>query len=141
MRFDNINFDNDCNCLKDSFENTEDIFTRKLRKQNLSELDFKSYWEKGKYRNETDCKKICLSKGVSIHIIKDDNETQVIKIYQETFKISPGMKKYYCKFKLLSNAGQVKPSHGRNSKWHFTFYKCDQFTMEKIEILNILPLG
>jgi len=140
MTFEKLHSDTSCDCVEDLNEDTEAIFSRRISGKQLKEKDFRSYWERGKRPESEKCSGICDFKGVSINILSSFNENEVFEIYKESRKINPNISKYITKFKLKSNAGIPKPDPIENNPFHYNFFKCDEFSIEKIDNLNILEI-
>lgn len=63
------------------------------------------------------------------------------------FKLTPKFKpveankfKYYCKLKLEKNAGLIWDTQNDDNPFHCTFFKCDGFTADKLNVLEIRPI-
>jgi hypothetical protein len=146
MKFSNLSSDSKCICLKDTAENLEDTFCRKIKNNELSESDFISNWENGirvvdkKVVLSDNCGSICLLKGISIDIIDINNRNFILEKYRTTFKFNPTMRKYVCEFKFLKDAGQLKHNPSDKDPYHYTFYKSDDFDLTKINVLNTFTL-
>lgn len=138
MTFDNINTDTSCNCLEDTIIDIDNSYVRKLRKEILEEKDFLTHWERNLKADNADCKKICSSKSVSINQFKPETEVQILEKYKTTFNINPKKGAYYVKFQFLQNAGKVKhtPDIEFKDESHFDFYKADDFSFDKIRIID-----
>ncbi|MBF0591333.1 MAG: hypothetical protein HQL02_04520 [Nitrospirae bacterium] len=143
MKFDNLHSDIDCNCItKEVKENTVDIFLYKLYKNDMTIEEFQSYWEKGQKRRHNPCERICMLKGISVEkAINNDIEIEILSKFKETEEIKPKEKekyKYYCSLRFRKDAGMVwKTGEG---KYHHTFFKCDDFNVELLEIIEVKPL-
>jgi len=137
MKFENITKDNNCDCLKKTFEDSKNIFTRKLRTNVVKKIDFESHWEKGLKPKKDTCKEICLLKGLSINMLNEESESNILKKYNQTFNINPRRKKYFCKFKFYKNSGKMKNTSKSGDKYHYTFYKSDDFNIDQVEIIEI----
>ncbi|MDQ1266230.1 MAG: hypothetical protein QG635_1382 [Bacteroidota bacterium] len=101
--------------------------------------DFVSNWEKGK-RPNNGCEDICSNKGISINIYNEESKQIVKKKFYNMYVNAPQYKPIYCSFKFKSEAGKVKSTPNKNDKYHYTFYKSDEFEIKKIDILETLNL-
>ena len=140
MTFDNIHNDTHCQCLDNTAENLVEVFARKIKKSEPSDGDFSSHWERGILGNSAECKEICLRKSLSINKYDASTESQIIEKYKTTFNISPAMKAYYCKFRFKLDAGLIKSTPNNNDKSHCSFFKCDAFTIDRIDVVDIQRL-
>lgn len=145
MTFNNIFKDNsNCNCLKESFEDYQTYYIRKLKSENLSDLDFiiniSSFINKIDVQN---CNDFCAHIGASINKLtsSSDNFQQIMKKYTEVFKVSPKKVKFYCKFKFKDGAGKIKDYSSVSDPNHHNFYYADNFNynshIDVLEIKNI----
>jgi hypothetical protein len=55
----------------------------------------------------------------------------------DTVRLRPKSPRIYCKFRLLQGAGKVRPTPTTHSDSHHTLYKCDEFAMGKLQILEL----
>ncbi len=142
MTFEKINLDTDCKCLTKAVVDTENTYVRKLRKLNiLNEKDFLTHWER-EIRPETeDCETICSYKGVSINQFKPEYENQIIEKYKTTFNINPKKGAYLLKFRLTDEAGNVKYAPEDNDESHYNFFKSDDFTYDKIQVIETVKFA
>lgn len=130
-----------CPCLDGTKENTADSFMRVLKRQNiqLQENDLQSQWEENKKPIGNDCASLCTNRAISFSILVDNNENMVIKKFEEIFGISPQYKsRYAVKIKFKNDAGKVK-QFGDN-KYHYDFYKSDQFALQYIDVIETIDL-
>lgn len=139
MTFENINKGVPCDCLQNSFEDTTSYFVRKINKTEVRDADFKSKWEKNEEKIN-DCAKICALKGVSISKIDEDTKPVLIQNYLEIFPISPKYKPNLYLFRFKEKAGLIKSTPSKNIINHHDFYKCDDFSLTKLEELEIIAL-
>ncbi|WP_163314139.1 hypothetical protein, partial [Enterobacter hormaechei] len=80
MTFEKISNGHDCDCLgKTSIPNPEDVFLRKLRKQDLEDKDFETHWERGIGVDKTECEEICNYKALSINLTSDEIENLILE--------------------------------------------------------------
>jgi len=140
MEFNNFNSDTNCDCFKNTFEDKTNYYAIKTMKDKLRIQDFYSYWEKGKRNEKDDCKEICSLKGVSISIMKQETKDEVIEIFKILFPLAPGYKPYLGIFKFNDSCGVVKHTPSKNNKHHFDLYKCDDFELKNIEMIEIKEL-
>ena len=150
MTFNHLSADINCSCLLDSVQkissNAEDVFCRKMRQNNPGPRDFESNWEKNRREIngepidvQHDCSGILSLKAVSINAFNDQTKIHVLEKYRITFKISPKFNSSarFCSFKFKHNAGKVCHTPMKNDPSHYDFYKCDEFNMERLEIIMI----
>jgi hypothetical protein len=145
MLFEKLHEGTHCECLNDNSvsENTTDTFARRVRQNPPMLEDFQSWHEEGKRLRASDrenCEVICMYRGVSMNIINDTNEVAVKEYFADTVRLRPKSPWIYCKFRLLPGAGKVRPTPTTHSGLHHTLYKCDDFAMDKLQILELLPL-
>ena len=141
MTFKKIHSDTDCNCLSKAVIDTASEFVRKLRKNNVEEKDFLTHWER-EIRPETeDCETICSYKGLSINQITPEYENQILEKYKTTFTINPKKGAYYLKFRLNEDTGKVSYTPEVDDKSHYNLYKADDFTLEKIVIVETVKFA
>ena len=140
MEFNKILSDTHCKCLDDSFEDLDNTYIRKLKTNQLLIKDFQSYWEIGRRCDPTDCKEVCKRKAISINKYNENTKQKIIKHYKRTFNYNPSLIKYLCVFKFNKEAGKIKHSPSTGDKSHHSFYKCDTFSLEKINVVEIKPL-
>lgn len=152
MEFKNLHTETECHCLDaKTIENTSDSFVHKLHKNALNlEKDFRSYWESGKLgrMNPEKCDSVCDHKSVSIslwHKVNEDEETNkilqksVIDCFVTTFAFSPSPKnrKYMLVFKFEKDAGFCQHSPSNKNFYHYSLYKSDVFSVDKIVQIEI----
>lgn len=141
MKFDKILAEHNCNCIENSIADTASIYALKTMKNFIRIQDFSSYWEKGKRPNDTNnCEEICSYKGVSISICNENTKDEVISIYKELFPLAPGYKPYVSLIKFNDDAGVVKHTPNDRNNHHYDFYKCDDFEITKVDVLEINDL-
>lgn len=140
MEFKDLHNDTNCNCLEGTNEDLESLYCLKTNKDHLRPQDFKSHWEKGKRPSSDDCKSVCSYKGKSISILEDNNEIKVGKIFLQIFNLSPTYKPYLTKIKFLGESGKVKKTPTQVNKFHYDFYKSDEFELSKIEYVESIPI-
>ena len=141
MTFDKIHSDTDCNCLSKAVIDTSSEFVRKLRKDNVEDKDFLTHWER-EIRPETeDCETICSYKGVSINRITPEYENLILEKYKTTFTINPKKGAHYLKFRLNEDTGKVSYTPEEDDKSHYNLYKADDFSLEKIVIVETVKFA
>ncbi|WP_312312230.1 hypothetical protein [Empedobacter brevis] len=140
MNFTKTFGDIQCNCVEGSNEDTNNNYALKTIKENLRIQDFYSYHEKGKTITDTKCDNICSFRGVSVSLYNEETEENVLKLYKELFPLSPGYKPYLKIIKFGENCGKVKHTPSNNNDYHFDFYKCDTFAIDKIEVIEVKEL-
>lgn len=140
MNFDKINNDNVCNCTKDGLVDTTSSFALKTNKETLREVDFKTYWEKG--RRATECTEVCSLKGQSMSIVRNETDlNNTLEVYKKLFPISPKYKPHCSVLTLCEGSGLVKSSPSLNNPLHYDFYKSDDFTIDKIKVNKTISLS
>lgn len=142
MTFEKINENNKCNCIDGCLENYEDKFARLLGK-NQSAVDeevFKSKYEKNKAPKNDECKSICTNRAVSVALYNDNSQSDVINYFKLKFNFSPKYKSFnMIILKFKQNAGKIK-QFGQ-FKYHYDFYKSDEFALNYIEIIENIDLS
>lgn len=146
MKFDNIHSDTDCRCISSKcVENTEDVFCHALRSADVTENDFRSLWEDGRYgQQHVPCSETCERKGVSINILTTENEAAIKMKYAGivTQKFKPRQRRFthYCTFKFVAGCGKVLHTPRNDDPYHYTFFKCDAFKIEQLSLLSTQSL-
>lgn len=139
--YSGIASDTQCECLTQSEINITDQFVRKLRKEQVTDLDFKSHWERG-IRNTEECEDVCGLKGISVDRFSDDAIDAIVAKYKTTFNINPKKGAHYLKFKFNDRAGLVKKTPGiENDENHYDFYKSDEFVMSCISVAETVKFA
>ncbi|MBL7920454.1 MAG: hypothetical protein JNJ40_09080 [Bacteroidia bacterium] len=141
MTFENITKDSKCNCLESTFEDTESLYARVLRKQTFDDKDFLTKWEK-EHRHD-DCETVCSDlKCLSISKVDSDAvKEEIVNIYKKIMNLSPKYKKGVLLFKIKEGAGVYKKTPFDDNPYHHDLYKSDAFSIDSIinsgiEILN-----
>lgn len=136
MEFKNLHADIDFSCInKGVTENTNDVFTRKMKSSALKDEDFLSYWDLGRRPPVLEKREICRYKGVSIN--KYENDADIRRLYNRLFSDASKFKrkkirpKYYCKLRFKKGAGMVW-LNGNIKPYHFTFFKSDAFSLSLV---------
>lgn len=144
MKFENVTRGTTCTCLHGCAENTTDAFARKTSKsQALKDAHFKSDHERGKeVQNTKDCSEICGKRGVSVDLWNEDSKDDLLNRYMKTFGIAPKYKDNLSIVKFRSGCGVIKntPTQLIAGKFHHDLYKCDEFAIELIELVENIPL-
>lgn len=136
MTFEKIHSDINCDCLSNAVTDTLNEYVRKLGKDKVEDRDFRTHWER-QIRPETeDCETICSYKGLSINQITPEYENQILEKYKTTFTINPKKGAHYLKFRLNEDTGKVNYTPQNDDKSHYNLYKADDFTIEKIIIIE-----
>lgn len=136
MTFENLQFDSECNCVKDAIEDYSNEYVRKLRKEVVEERDFLTHWERNIRPEINNCENICSYKGVSINQFKDEFVELILNKYKTTFNFNPKKGAYFLKFKFKQDAGKVKFAPEEDDNSHYNFFKADSFGLEKLEIIE-----
>jgi hypothetical protein len=148
MTFDKIHTDIQFKCItNDMSQNVTDIFVRRVGNAALSDKDFLSYREEGRKLEDDTQKVICMSRGLSILKIENNNEESILNTLRPTMKppinFKPRKKykiKFFCKMRFKNNAGLVWKTPSKDNPYHHTFFKCDDFNMGDIEVLEVAPI-
>lgn len=136
MTFERLKNEEPCDCLKDTFQDSINLFARVLNKETVADKDFLSKWDKG--NTSEDCEELCGLKGVSISKIENDGvKEEIITLYSQVFKLSPKYKRGVLLFKFKVDAGVLKFTPDDTNKYHHDFYKADGFTLSSIEHTGI----
>lgn len=139
MTFNNINTGHNCDCLnKTNAPKFDEIFLRKLRKENLVDKDFETHWERGIGTESEDCDDICNYKALSINKTSNESEVHIYEHYKTTFTINPKKGGHCLKFKFKEEAGMVIHAPIENIDSHYNFLKSDLFTLEHVEMVDII---
>lgn len=144
MTFENLHSDINFLCINDLEENTISVFCKKIKQNELNISDFKSYWEKGKRPRKNKQNDICNFKGISCNKLANDlsNESAIVKHY---FNLRLFKKKYngnyLCKFKTKKEAGVFFDNSKLSNPSHHNFFKSDNFSLEKIEVIEIVKIS
>ncbi|WP_452602381.1 hypothetical protein [Pontimicrobium sp. MEBiC06410] len=140
MTFKNITNATPCDCFQDTFEDYETKFALKINKSKIRDVDFKTYWEKGRTEYK-DCNEACSLKSKSISIVKTEVEIKkTLKIYKSLFPISPKYKPFCAILTFKEKSGKIKLTPSNNNPLHCDFYKSDIFTKELVEVADTIPL-
>jgi hypothetical protein len=140
MTFSQLHENIDCDCVRNSRENTEDSFARKVTKiKKAKEADFKTHHERGKQPADGSCESICSCRGLSIDIWNTETKDKIFDKLNKSYDISPGLKKVLLVVKLKKNAGHVAPTPTADNPFHYDLYKADSFKVEShIELIEII---
>ncbi|RNA63518.1 hypothetical protein D1631_17170 [Chryseobacterium nematophagum] len=143
MQFIKISSNTECSCLNDSYADLTNMFVRKVRKApDMKDADFKNHFERDKTPEKNTCDEICGFHGVSIEIWNDSSSKALLEKYLYTAGISPKHKNNLSVFKLKENAGLVKhtPHQVEFNEYHYDFYKEDSFTVDRLELIEMIPI-
>lgn len=140
MDFQGIHNDTACDCINDLKQDTENIYVRKINRPAIRDTDLRSHWEKGKRVDDSDCKAVCGYKGLSVNVWNNLSEKDVIGKFLTTFGISRKSKDSIYLFKFKVDAGLLKYTPNERDPYHYTFYKCDAFTADMIEEVEVKEL-
>ncbi|WP_419802182.1 hypothetical protein [Mucilaginibacter sp.] len=139
MTFDNITNGHKCDCLsKTSIPKSEEVYLRKLRKEDLADKDFETHWERGIGVESEGCDDICNYKALSINKTSNEIETLIYEHYKTTFTINPKKGGHCLKFKFKEEAGKVIHAPIENADSHHNFFKSDLFTFDYIEPVDVI---
>jgi hypothetical protein len=145
MTFENMAQGENCKCLKNCTENTVDIFARRTDyTKELKSRDFKCDKDKKReFPNLNDCKAVCGYYGVSIDLWNENSKDILLKRYITTASFSPQHRKNLSIIKFKESAGFIKntPINEQiGGEYHYDLYKCDNFEIEMIELIENIPL-
>ncbi|TMN94118.1 hypothetical protein, partial [Pseudoalteromonas sp. S407] len=115
----------------------EDVFLRKLRKQDLEDKDFETHWERGIGVDKTECEEICNYKALSINLTSDEIENLILEHYKTTFNINPKKGGHCLKFKIKEGACKIIYAPITAGYSHHNFFKSDLFDLDYIERVTI----
>lgn len=123
-------------------ENIAGEFVRRLKDFPPVDGDFESKYEQKKPRQGDTCKDECSYRGVSIFSVDEKNEEILKRELADNVRNKPKLPRIYCKFRLKPNAGLIWPTP-RNLGiyvFHCDLLKCDEFCLDKLEIIEICSL-
>lgn len=141
MDFNNLHNDTSCQCLENTFEDFASTYVRKISKPILRPNDFESKWERSPERT-AECKVVCGLKGISVSkFAVADHENEIIQSCIALFPIAPKYKPHLCFFKTKQSAGLFKNTPSSRLAYHHDFYKADDFSIDRIETIKIVPLS
>ncbi|MCX3264804.1 hypothetical protein [Pedobacter agri] len=144
MPYDKISKNTHCDCLTDAHEDLTNFFARSVKRApSLKNSDFKNHIERNKIpSDESKCEEVCGYNGVSIELWNDSSSSLLLEKYKYSAAISPQFKKNLCIIKFKANKGLVKhtPNQIVYNEYHYDFYKEDSFTVEDVELIDMIPL-
>jgi hypothetical protein len=141
MTFEHIQSDTHCDCISGASEDIICIYVRKIQKPISRDKDWLSYWEVGKRPIVDDCSVVCSFKGLSVNLWSELSKRNTLDKFLTTFKFSHSNKKNsLLVFKIKPGAGLVKHTPEVNDPYHYDFYKCDNFTEDMFEHLEVIEL-
>ena len=146
MTFSKLATGSGCVCIDDYYtQDTNRLFIRKISNRTLKDKGLRTHWERGKRPSPSDCSKECELKGLSFYRSPEGDSiiAQWRSDWQYAQKYSPkrrSQREYSCCVQFKQAAGLIKPTPNRKSRHHFTFYKQDNFSLELIKVVNILPI-
>lgn len=145
MEFSKIQDGIQCNCINDTFEDFENIYARRVGEaKELKLRDFRSHHERGKIPKTEECEEICGYRGVSIEIWNDKTKKELIAKYQISTGIAPKLKNQLAIFIMRDGAGKVKFTPNQPDGYnphHFDMFKDDNFTIEKLALIELFPIA
>ncbi|MBS4035900.1 MAG: hypothetical protein KGZ85_15655 [Ignavibacterium sp.] len=142
MTFEKIAENNKCKCLDNTSEDTKNKYYRVLKKGNaeLNAQDLLTNYENNIKPKFDNCEGICSNRALSFEITNDEVKEVVLDILRTKFGITPGLKSRFATLiKFEQDAGKLKQSG--DDKYHYDFYKDDNFDMTKVEIIETIDLG
>jgi hypothetical protein len=144
MTFDSLHADTDCDCLGDTFEDTEKLFARRISKPTLKQSDFYSHWERRKRPHSLTYDNICIFKGISINEWNDETEKSILDKYVNGLGLQDLDKKPIREsvliFRFKVKSGVLISSPTKNDLSHYTFFKSDTFNVEHLEVIKTIEL-
>lgn len=141
MEFKNLHLDIECDCIDGCNVDTNTTFALRTLGQTLSEDDFISYWDLGRRPQKSNsCHSKCALKAQSMSIMNDESKDDVTNIYKEIFPLVPAYIQYLTIIKFKEDCGMTKPSPSYRNKHHYSFYKCDEFKLENVELISSVNL-
>ncbi|UOE49655.1 hypothetical protein MTO98_01045 [Mucilaginibacter sp. SMC90] len=145
MNFTKISNNTECDCFTKSNENTTDMFVRKVRRsENLNNADFRNHIERGKIpEDKNNCGEVCGYHGVSIELWNEYSSAQLKERYLQTLSFSPKSKNNLCVIKFQPGCGLVKHTPDQKNgynEFHYDFYKNDDFSVERLSLVEMVPL-
>jgi hypothetical protein len=143
MTFSELHEGITCNCVKDAVIDNCSVFTRRVNlNPKLKNGDFK--YSKNKRPENDDCTEWCGIRGISIHIYNNESIEEIIEKNMIYMGIATGSKKQLSVFKIKSDGGMVKNTPNQKDgidKYHFDFYKPDDFDTEKhLELVELITV-
>ncbi len=141
MSFDTLHSDTDCDCLQDTTQDFVNLYVRKIEKPILKEKDLRTHWERAKRPDVYECINVCSYKGMSVNIWNESSQTSTLNKFLTTFKFAPSNRKdsmYVFRFK--EDAGLLKHTPDEGDLFHYDFYKCDGFSENMLESVEIISL-
>lgn len=147
--FDKLHEKIEFNCIdEDCIEPDESVFLRGIRDadiqdEKIAESGFLSNWEdkKGKIKRKymSNKKDACMRKGVSITKL-DSNEDEFIEKLLGANKANNKNFSHFCKFRMTKETGRILYTPNDNDKNHHTLYKCDNFSVNTVEIIEVIKI-
>ncbi len=138
MAFSKLSTNAACQCPPtNSSQDTANEYLHIVSRKRPKEADFKSRWEQGKTSYAT-CEKECHAKGVSFY--QSPAGDGIIQTWKTSQKFKPWLtksRKYLCWAKFTYNAGLLLHTPNDSSAHHYTFFKCDAFTVKSLVITKV----
>lgn len=147
MTFDKLSLTKDtCQCLKDTVQDTVNVYARKINKPNPTEKDFSTKWEKIRDTNtfsEANCEELCLNiKSISINRWLAESQDMIIAKYVDMFLRNGnrlGKDSIYL-FSFSQDIGVLKYTPTKRDKTHHDFYKSDNFFITSLKEIRIIEI-
>jgi hypothetical protein len=136
----------DCECMNDDLviENLIHTFARRVKHNPAINEDFLSYHEEGqkpKRKDRDNCDFVCKYRGVTTYKVDDTNEASLKAKWANTVRLKPAASRLYCKFRFAAGAGKAKHTPSHDEECHHTFFKSDDFDIDRrLIILDIALL-
>lgn len=143
MSFTKITDNPKCSCLSESEPDLTNTFARKVRKApDIKEGDFRNHYERDRVPDPNVCEQVCGFHGVSVEIWNESSSDILLEKYQKTANYSPKHKNNLSIFRFKDDAGVVKytPDQEVYNEHHYDFYKQDSFTVDRLELVKMIPL-
>ncbi len=147
MTFNKLGLESDeCKCLEGTFQDLQNIYTRKINKPDPKESDFKTQWEKATdltVFSKSSCDDLCLDKkSLSINQWTEKTGVTIIRKYLNPYlRLGKKLKKdSIFLFRFLSDSGALKYTPTKKDKNHYDFYKSDTFSLTSLITVRIVEL-
>lgn len=147
MEFTLLHDDVECNCIEGAGEDNQSAFLRTIDGNEPKEKDFFSHWERykkqGKPLPHDNCGEACALKGLSINKGDGYSEDEILEVYKNRLLYlseKERRKRSVYKFKLGGEVGVVKHTPDEYHDSHHDLYKCDAFTIDKLQVVEIAKI-
>ncbi len=143
MTFNKLGLEPDnCDCLQKAFQDTNNLYSRRIKQPTVETGDFKTKWEDGKGKSEFDCKKICDNlKSLSINLWNsDESNKKAMEKYVAIWATNRPREDAALIFKFSPNSGLVK-LYDEDDLTHYGFFKSDEFDLNYLTTREIIILS